>query len=104
MKYIKMYFNAFFDMTYLLRFLLLSFYRALIFGHNTFRSHADRQALLQSAFLALAAHIHIDLAAVAIFALVYGISSDATSKETLAAFACQSIIVITRRTIATYKT
>lgn len=89
---------------HLLCFFLLSFYRTLIFWHNAFRSHADRQALLQSALLALAAHIHIDLAAIAILALVYGVPSDATSKETFAAFTRQGIVVVTGRTITAYKT
>lgn len=93
----------FYDLSCLLRFFLLSLHCALKLGHNAFWPHADRQALLQPALLTLAAHIHVDLAAIAILALVYGIPGDTASKEALAALARQSIVVITRRTIAAYK-
>lgn len=88
---------------YLLRLLFFSLYCTLVLGHNTFRPHANRQTLLQSALLALAAHIHVDLAVVAVLALIHCVPGDASSEEALATFTRKGIIMITRRTIATYK-
>lgn len=40
-------------------------------GQLTFRPHANRQALLQSALLALSPHVHVNVAAIAVLALVH---------------------------------
>lgn len=47
----------------------------------TFGPHADREALFQSALLALSPHVHVYVAAIAVFALVDGILRYAAPEE-----------------------
>lgn len=47
----------------------------------TFGPHADREALFETAFLALAPHVHVNVASVAVLALVDGILRDTPPEE-----------------------
>lgn len=49
----------------------------------TFWPHADREALFESALLALAPHVHVDVATIAVLALVDGVLSYTPPEETL---------------------
>jgi len=66
----------------------------------TFGPHADGQAFFQPALLALAPHVHVDLAVVAVLALVHGVLGDAPPEEPLAPFARERIVVVTGRPVA----
>lgn len=69
----------------------------------TFGPHADSQAFFQPALLALAPHVHVDLAVVAVFALVHGIFGNAPPKEAFASFARERVVMVTGRTVAAYQ-
>ena len=99
-------------------------------GRLTFGSHADRQALLEAALLTFPPHVHVDLAAVAVLALVDGVLRDAATEETcrtdesalvsassrgrgpssasasltFASFAGESVVVVARSSIAAHQT
>lgn len=62
----------------------------------TFGPHADGQAFLQPAFLALAPHVHVDLAVVAVLALVHRVLGDAPPEEALAPLAGERVVMVTR--------
>lgn len=65
----------------LLHLLLLALDGALRFGHNALGPHANVQALLQPALLALASHVHVHLALLAELARVDGVLGDAAPEE-----------------------
>lgn len=65
----------------LLHLLLLALDGALRFRHNALGSHANVQALLQPALLALASHVHVHLALLAELARVDGVLGDAAPEE-----------------------
>lgn len=76
----------------------------LIKSKLTFGPHTDGQALFQPAFLALASHVHVDLAVVAVLTLVNGIFGDASPEEPLAPFARECIVMVTGRPITAHQT
>jgi len=47
----------------------------------TFWPHSNAEALFESTLLTLASHVHVDLAVVAILALVDGVFGDAAPEE-----------------------
>lgn len=87
-----------------MRFLLLAFDSALKLGYDAFGSHAHMKTFFQSALLAFAPHIHVDLAIVAVLALINGIFGDTSPEESFASLAREGIVMITRGSIATNKT
>lgn len=70
----------------------------------TFRPHADAEALLEPTLLALAPHVHVDLAVGAVLALVDSVLGDAASEEALAALAGQRVVVVAGRSVPTHQT
>lgn len=86
---------------YLLCFLFLALDSTLVFRHDTLGPHTHCQTLLQSAFLTFAPHVHIDLAIVPVFTLVYRVLGDAAPEEALTALAGQCVVVITGGTVTT---
>ena len=68
----------------------------LLFGHDAVGPHADGVTLFESAGLALAPHVHVDLTVIAVLAHVLGALalSDGAPEEAFAAFAGQRVVVI----------
>lgn len=66
----------------LLRLFLFPFDGALDLGHDALGPHADVDALLQPALLALPPHVHVDFAVVAVLALVHRVLRYAPPEET----------------------
>ena len=69
---------------------------ALLFWHDAVGPHAHGVTLFESASLALAPHVHVDLTVVAVLARILGALalSDATPEEALAALAGQGVVVV----------
>jgi len=84
----------------LLRFLRLSFNCALVFRNDTFGSHADGEALFQTAFLTFPPHVHVNLATVAVLALVHGVLRYTPPEEAFASFTGEGVVVVAGRSIA----
>lgn len=68
----------------------------------TLLQHARLPTLAQAALLALAAHVHVHLAAAIVLAGVLGTFNDAASKEALAALTAQHIVMETRGLVTAY--
>lgn len=84
----------------LLGLLLAPLHRALVLRHNALRPHADGQALLQPALLALAPHVHVHLAGPPKLAAIVRILGHAAPKEALAALAGERVVMIAGGSVA----
>lgn len=70
----------------------------------TLLQHACLPTLAQAALLALAAHVHVHFTAAIVFARVLCTFNDAASKEALAAFTTQHVVVETRGLVTAHAT
>lgn len=68
----------------------------------TLLQHARLSTLAQTTLLALAAHVHVHFTAAVVLARVLGTFNDAASKEALAAFAAQHIVMKTGGLVTAY--
>jgi hypothetical protein len=62
------------------------------------------ETLSQSALLTLSSHVHVDIAAAAVLALVDGIFRDTSPEEAFAPLTRQRVVVVSRGAIATNQT
>lgn len=69
----------------------------------TFGPHANGQTFFQPALLTLAPHVHVDLAVVAVLALVYGVLGDAPPEEPLTPLTRERIVMVTGRPVAAHQ-
>jgi hypothetical protein len=90
-------------LAYLLSLLLLALDGALELRDDALGPHADVEALLEPALLALAPHVHVDLAVVAVLALVHRVLGDAAPEEALAALASEGVVVVAGGPVPAYE-
>lgn len=68
----------------------------------TFGPHADGQAFFQPTLLAFAPHVHVDLAVVAVLALVHRVFGDTPPEEAFASFARERVVMVPGRPVAAH--
>lgn len=69
----------------------------------TFGPHANSKTFFQPTLLALPPHVHVDLAIVAVLALVHRIFGNTPPKESFASFACERVVMVTGRSITAHQ-
>lgn len=70
----------------------------------TFGPHADGETFFQSTLLTFSPHVHVDLAVVAVLALVHCVFGNAPPEESFASFAREGVVMVTGRPVAAHQT